>query len=52
MKQVGSILKKNRKFNAKFDSSFVLQVAEMLAVSSHLHGKFAIYGDWRQGCPP
>jgi hypothetical protein len=31
MKQIGLIEKKTRKFNAKFDNSFILQVAEMLA---------------------
>jgi hypothetical protein len=31
MKQIGST-EKNRKFNVKFDNSFVWQVAEMLTV--------------------
>jgi hypothetical protein len=51
MKQIGSI-EKIRKFNAIFDSSFVSQVAENLAVSPHYHGQFATCGNWRQGCPP
>jgi hypothetical protein len=47
MKQIGSI-EKIRKFNAKFDNSFVWQVAEMLAVSPHFHGQFTACGDWQQ----
>jgi hypothetical protein len=42
---------KIRKCNAKFDTSFVWQVAEMLAVSPHFHGQFATCGNWRQGYP-
>jgi hypothetical protein len=51
MKQIGSI-ENIRKFNVKFDNSFVWQVAEMLAVSPHFHGQVATCGDWQQGCPP
>jgi hypothetical protein len=40
MKQIGSIEKKIRKFNAKIDNSFAWQVAEILAVSPHFHGHF------------
>jgi hypothetical protein len=47
MKQISSI-EKIRKFNVKFDSYFVLQVAEMLAVSPHFHGQFTTCGDWQR----
>jgi hypothetical protein len=45
MKQIRSV-EKMRKFNAKFDSSFGRQVAEMLVVSPHFHGQFTTCGDW------
>jgi hypothetical protein len=51
MKQIGSV-EKIRKFNAKFDNSFVLHIAEMLAVSSRFHGQLATCGGWQQCCPP
>jgi hypothetical protein len=50
MKQIDSI-DKIKKVNVKFDSSFVWQVAEMLAVSPHFHGQFATCDNWRQGYP-